>query len=176
MSDVPTITPKTNGPYLVTECKMLKGMLDGKVHPSDGTVALCRCGGSRNKPYCDGTHAKNGFASAKSDDRVEDKREDYVGKRIVIHDNRGICAHAARCTDTLSTVFRLKQEPWIEPDGDTVEKIVATIEQCPSGALSYSVDGVEHRDRNSDHQMIVIVPNGPYSVKGGATLESAEWG
>lgn len=27
----------------------------------DGFIALCRCGGSRIKPFCDGTHKRNGF-------------------------------------------------------------------------------------------------------------------
>jgi CDGSH-type Zn-finger protein len=39
---------KENGPYLV--------IIDGKVR-----AALCRCGGSDNKPYCDGTHTKKRF-------------------------------------------------------------------------------------------------------------------
>ncbi|MEB3774290.1 MAG: CDGSH iron-sulfur domain-containing protein [Desulfurococcales archaeon] len=43
-----------NGPLLVE--------VDGQVK-----TALCRCGGSRNKPYCDGTHAKIGF---KADEAV----------------------------------------------------------------------------------------------------------
>ena len=175
MSDTPTIAPTENGPYRVSGCRVLKSLGDGKQYASEGTVMLCRCGGSKNKPYCDGTHAKNGFSGAKADDRVADKREEIVGQGITIHDNRGICAHAARCTDTLSIVFRLGQEPWIDPNGDTAAKIVATVEQCPSGALSYSIDGVEHRDRTSD-SMVLIVPNGPYAVKGGATLEQVEWG
>ena len=75
------------------------------------------------------------------------------GRELTIHDNRGICAHAARCTGTLKTVFKYGQEPWIDPNGDTVDKIVATVRQCPSGALSYSIDGVEaSRPRGrSDH-------------------------
>jgi CDGSH-type Zn-finger protein len=175
MSDKPSIDPKENGPYLVTGCKTLKGLLDGKQYASEKTIALCRCGASKKKPYCDGTHVKIGFTSAKADDRVPDKREDYVGKGITIHDNRGICAHSARCTDSLKSVFKLGQEPWIDPDGDTVEKIVASVEQCPSGALSYSIDGVEHRDRDSE-PMILIAPNGPYAVKGGATVQNVTWG
>lgn len=99
MADAPTISPKENGPYLVTGCSVLKGMADGTVYPSAGTVALCRCGGSKNKPFCDGTHAKNGFTSARADDRVPDARDTYVGRGVTVHDNRGICAHAARCTD-----------------------------------------------------------------------------
>jgi len=29
-----------------------------------GTIFLCRCGGSQNKPYCDGTHKRNGFVGS----------------------------------------------------------------------------------------------------------------
>lgn len=175
MRDHPTIKPTTNGPYRVTGCRRLAGFADGRVFDSAGTVALCRCGGSKNKPYCDGTHAKIGFSGDKEADRTPNKREDYVGEKITIHDNRGICAHAARCTDGLKTVFKLGQEPWIDPDGDTAEKIVAQIKQCPSGALSYSIDGVEHRDQKRD-PAIMIAPNGPYAIFGGADLEETEFG
>ena len=175
MSEKPTIVPTKNGPYAVTNCQTLKGMMDGKVYDSKGEIELCRCGGSKNKPYCDKTHAKIGFSSEKAPDRVPDKREDYVGDGITIHDNRGICAHSARCTGSLASVFRLGQEPWIDPHADKPEKIKATIEQCPSGALSHTVDGAEHRDRDSD-PMILIVPNGPYAVRGGADLEDTAWG
>jgi CDGSH-type Zn-finger protein len=175
MSDNPTITPTPNGPYQVTNGGELKGMMDGKVYDTDGTVYLCRCGGSGNKPFCDGTHAKNGFSDARDPDRVPDLRYDYVGDPITIHDNRGICAHAARCTDTLKSVFRLGQEPWIDPHGDTAEKVAETVRQCPSGALSYTLDGVEHRDREAE-PVILIVPNGPYAVRGGADLQNVEWG
>jgi CDGSH-type Zn-finger protein len=56
-----TITPLDNGPYRV------KGPV--KIIDPDGktweilkeTVSLCRCGGSTNKPFCDGTHNKVGF-------------------------------------------------------------------------------------------------------------------
>ena len=33
----------------------------GKIITREGPVYLCRCGGSSNKPYCDGTHNRNGF-------------------------------------------------------------------------------------------------------------------
>jgi len=150
-------------------------MLDGQEYAAEGTVALCRCGGSKNKPFCDGTHAKNGFSSAKADDRTPDQRDTYVGREVTVHDNRGICAHAARCTETLKTAFKLGEEPWVDPNAEAGEKIIATVEQCPSGALSYSVDGVEHRDRDVD-PLVLIVPNGPYAVKGGAEVEGVSWG
>ena len=52
------VTP--NGPYLIkTECLIVHS--DGREEPKTGTVALCRCGASSNKPYCDGGHRKVGF-------------------------------------------------------------------------------------------------------------------
>ncbi|MFN8291296.1 MAG: (4Fe-4S)-binding protein [Chitinophagaceae bacterium] len=49
-----------NGPYLVkTECLIVHS--DGREETKTGTVALCRCGASAHKPYCDGTHKKTGF-------------------------------------------------------------------------------------------------------------------
>ena len=175
MPDAPTINPTENGPYRVTGCRDLRSYAGDKTFASDGTVKLCRCGGSKNKPYCDGTHRTNGFSSAKADDRVAGARESYVGQAVTVHDNRGICAHAARCTDTLKTVFKQKEEPWIDPDAEAVDKVVATVQQCPSGALSYSIDGQEHRDRDAEPR-ILIAPNGPYAVKGGATVEGVVWG
>lgn len=49
-----------NGPFLIkTDC--LITYTDGTKEIKKGNTALCRCGGSANKPYCDGTHRKNGF-------------------------------------------------------------------------------------------------------------------
>ena len=175
MSQKPTIKPAKNGPYVVTNCEVLKNFSDGKMFETSGTVALCRCGGSKNKPFCDGTHARNGFTDEKAADRVPDARDTYVGPSITVYDNRGICAHAGRCTDGLPSVFRLREEPFVRVDAETAEAIIATIEKCPSGALSYAVDGVEHPDREGD-PMIFIAPNGPYVIVGGAALEDAAFG
>jgi CDGSH-type Zn-finger protein len=138
-------------------------------------MALCRCGESANKPYCDGTHSKIGFSSAKLEERTEDKRESYSGSKITIHDNRGVCAHAGVCTDKLAAVFRMKQEPWIDPDAASVDEIIAVIEECPSGALSYSIEAGGHRE-NDDEASIMIAENGPYVVTGAVELVDTTWG
>lgn len=59
-----SITPHPNGPYIVKGSVKLVDA-DGKEWPVEGdTIALCRCGGSQNKPFCDGTHAKIDFKAA----------------------------------------------------------------------------------------------------------------
>jgi len=132
-------------------------------------VALCRCGGSQNKPFCDGTHGKNGFVDEKLADDTANKRDQYAGKKITIHDNRGVCAHIGHCTDGLNSVFKLNQEPWIDPDGATMEEIIETIEKCPSGALSYSIEDVEHKDHDAE-PLVRILKDGPYAITGGIEL------
>jgi len=73
-------------------------------------------------------------------------------------------------------VFRLNEEPWIHPGAAPTDQIAATIESCPSGALSCSVGGVEHRD-GSGNAAVGYVPNEPYVVRGGgAVLANAEQG
>jgi len=164
----PTITPAENGPYIVKGLENLKNS-KGEALETKSQMALCRCGGSNNKPFCDGTHATNDFSSEKLADGSKDKRDDYVGDNITIHDNRGICAHAGRCTDGLPKVFRLKEEPWIHPNAEKAEAVAATIKQCPSGALSHSTGGTEHRDQDRESG-VLISKNGPYVVTGGPDL------
>ena len=111
MSNQTSIVPTENGPFQVTGAGALKGLMDGKEYDASQTVYLCRCGDSSKKPFCDGTHTKNGFSGAKESDRAPDKREDYSASGVTIHDNRGLCSHAGRCTDGLKTVFKLGEEP-----------------------------------------------------------------
>ena len=57
------IEAKPNGPYVITGTVELHDT-NGNVLPTRGTVALCRCGASTKKPFCDGTHSKIGFQAA----------------------------------------------------------------------------------------------------------------
>ena len=165
----PTTECSPNGPYLVRNLQILRNS-KGESIPTKPVIALCRCGGSAKKPFCDGTHSKLGFSSQKAAEGTRDKRQDYVGKGITIHDNRSICSHAGFCTDRLASVFRMKTEPWIDPDGARIEEIIDAVKRCPSGALSHSIDGVEHRGQDRD-PMITVSKDGPYLVTGGVELE-----
>lgn len=163
-----------NGPLMVKNLKVLRNS-KGEPLAADSEMVLCRCGASNNKPFCDWSHIKNGFSDEKKSDGSLNKRDNYVGKTITVHDNRGLCAHVSYCADELEAVFNADQEPWVSPDAVTVQTTIDTIKKCPSGALSYSIDGVEYRDQERP-QEIFISKNGPYFVKGGIELKNRPQG
>ena len=170
----PKIKPLKNGPLQV---KNLQKFRNSRREPitAKPTLTICRCGESKNKPFCDGTHARIGFTDEKSPDRVSDKKESYTGKSITIHDNRGICSHAGFCTDNLPGVFRMGTEPWIDPEGADIEDIKRIIRMCPSGALSYT-ENEKETNAFFDEAEIYIAKNGPYYVRGGIEIENVPLG
>lgn len=65
MSDEVEVNVTKNGPYTIKGPATLKGA-DGEVWadiPEGANLALCRCGKSAKKPFCDGTHNKADFES-----------------------------------------------------------------------------------------------------------------
>ncbi len=63
MSEV-TIRPMESGPYIVQGPVRVIDADGNEYDVSDRkSIALCRCGGSATKPFCDGTHKKNGFSA-----------------------------------------------------------------------------------------------------------------
>jgi CDGSH-type Zn-finger protein len=62
------IKVRDNGPYRVSGAVRLidadGNEIDLAPHMKDGTIALCRCGASKTKPFCDKTHSQIGFEAA----------------------------------------------------------------------------------------------------------------
>jgi len=175
----PTIEVSENGPYIVKDLNCLINS-KGKEISSSQAMALCRCGQTSRKPFCDGTHVKAGFTGKKEDDREPDKIDVYEGEKIAIYDNRGVCSHRGHCTEELPSVWRAGQEPWIDPNGAPAEEIIKICEKCPSGALSYRVVGGEHiQEVKRRGPGIGIAPrhydfDGGYDVTGGIKLIDPE--
>jgi CDGSH-type Zn-finger protein/truncated hemoglobin YjbI len=171
------IQSERNGPYLVTNAENLVDWL-GRPLPVLPQMALCRCGGSNTKPFCDGTHAEIGFSDAKDPNRVPDRRDRYLGQQVTILDNRGICQHSGFCTDRLATVFRVGQEPFVAPSGGRMDEIIRAVRACPSGALSYAIDAVEARAEVDHHgtrqPTIEVSKDGPYRITGAIRLLDGE--
>jgi CDGSH-type Zn-finger protein/truncated hemoglobin YjbI len=172
----PQIRVAQDGPYLVTNAGDLRDGL-GQPLPMRPQLALCRCGGSQLKPFCDGAHARNGFSGAKDRDRVPDRRDRYTGQQVTIFDNRGTCQHSGLCTDRLTTVFRAGGDPFVAPSGGRMDEIIRAVRDCPSGALSYGVDEQEARGDVDYHgrrdPAIEVTRDGPYRVTGGIILSEA---
>jgi CDGSH iron-sulfur domain-containing protein 3 len=61
-----TIRPSKNGPYIVEGTIELFDTEGNRITVDKPRVALCRCGASSNKPFCDGTHSSIGFQAAET--------------------------------------------------------------------------------------------------------------
>lgn len=64
MTEKTKITAMDHGPFLVTGEAIVTDAEGNEFSVERKTVALCRCGGSTNKPFCDGTHSKMAFQAA----------------------------------------------------------------------------------------------------------------
>ncbi|MDP3462341.1 MAG: (4Fe-4S)-binding protein [Bacteroidales bacterium] len=80
------------------------------------------------------------------------------------------CIHSGVCVRKLPVVFNTAHRPWINVQGADAEAIMAAIDLCPSGALSYRIEeetadppqAVDIQPKNK----IQVVPNGPLLVNG----------
>src|SRR2546422_10796267 len=122
MNQTPKIACLPNGPYYLLNDMTAAPVpnlrrANGEPCATVRGVALCRCGGSRNKPVCDGTHSLIGFKDQRSANATPNRRESYAGKGITIHDNPGICSHAGVCTAPLKSGFPVRRGPSVAPGG-----------------------------------------------------------
>ena len=163
MSDKAVIEERTNGPLVVKNVTDLTDA-NGKAVECKPVMALCRCGASKKKPFCDGSHANIGFSSEQVDTSARDKVFTYEGKEITVHYNRLLCSHAAVCGERLKSVFDSTRRPWIVPDNGPVEAIKNVVAACPSGALRYSDATASAKHISADGVSIAIQKDGPYMV------------
>ena len=75
------IRVRENGPYLLTGGALMSNFL-GEPTTAPPVAALCRCGRSESKPWCDGTHATIGFNDRKHPDRVADRLDTYAARQF----------------------------------------------------------------------------------------------
>ena len=160
----PIITVVKNGPYIVRGLEHFRDSA-GRELPAQPAMSLCRCGASKNKPYCDGSHTKIGFVGEKDPNRVTREINEWKGKRITIVDNSDVCCRDRACVTNLPQVFEEEN-----PDAATVKEIIETIRKCPSGALTYKMGG-RHCQAFNREPAITVAQNGPLKVVGGIRLK-----
>jgi len=176
------------GPYLVTgnvplsekiivsEGK-LKKFKNGRKLPQAEEYALCRCGRSKNAPFCDSSHEKVGFIGIEyaSTEKFEDRAELIEGPELdLLDDNR--CAFARFC-------HREDGDAWgLTKNSDNPkyrEEAIIAASECPAGRLvAYDKTGkaIEPKYEPSIEilQDVEKEASGPIFVKGNIPIESSE--
>lgn len=153
-------------PLMVVDTKVVDE--DQQEFETPRVVSLCRCGHSKGKPFCDGSHSAAGFLG-KREDGDKPPLEYYEGKDITIVYDRYLCMGAGFCGE-LEPVFGTHDAPKYEPNAAPAEAIIETIRKCPSGALTYIKDGVHHRSYAKETR-IVVEKHGPLHYQGDITLK-----
>lgn len=62
---------------------------------------------------------------------------EYSNDEIIVIWQPALCQHSGICVKTLPNVYHPKEKPWIKIENATTKELIAQIEKCPSGALSY---------------------------------------
>jgi len=180
-----------NGPYIVSGGLPLAkeiileddegisvGLGKGEQYPDQETYALCRCGRSKSKPFCDGSHAK-----AKFDGTETASLEEYVamaeiteGPGYTLTDVPDLCVLARFCHQA-GGIWRLTEES----DDPASKKLAAKIAgQCISGRLVIwdNETGEPIEPRLKPSVGLIEDPgrgvSGPIYLKGGVQVESAD--
>jgi len=65
--------------------------------------------------------------------------KEYKNENVIVHWFPELCAHPGTCLRLLPKVFNLKQRPWVNVEAAKPEDIIRAIDECPSGALRYSL-------------------------------------
>ena len=105
----------------------------GDEYPQQQQYALCRCGRSASKPYCDGAHAKNGFDGAETADRqtYREQAKVFAGPAMSLTDVTSLCAGARFC-DPNGKVWTLVTQT---DQAEARRNFVRQTCDCPSGRL-----------------------------------------
>lgn len=164
-----------NGPYLVSGGIPLseiiimhnnKGnkFIEGRKLPQSEEYLLCRCGISKNAPFCDGTHVKTGFDGTETapNNTYESRSELLEGPGVDLMDDKR-CAFARFC-------HREKGDVWqLVTDSDNEENIQEAIRgacDCPAGRLVARDKQGNEIEPDYEPSIGIIQDNG-MSVSGG---------
>lgn len=148
----------------------------GEDLPAGDEYCLCRCGQSKGKPFCDGTHRVVGFEGTETCDGLayEEKCEKVPGPALELTDAQCYCSGGRFCKASGGTRDLVTRSD----DPEAAEKAVAQACNCPSGRLVAWKGGAPVEPECEPSISVTEHPaegiGGPYWVKGGVPVESEE--
>jgi CDGSH-type Zn-finger protein len=186
MSNKPKIKITPNGPYLVSgKVPLNKDIVEydqdgvplktikGQSFPPQEDYALCRCGHSKNMPFCDGSHLKvdfNGAENPLAKTKFDDQIELTNGPDLTLKDAPSLCAGAGFCHRD-GGVWELTQN---SDNPDSKKIAVEECHCCPSGRL-IACDKKSGKDLEPKLDPSIGIPeDGPLCVKGDIPIESVD--
>jgi CDGSH-type Zn-finger protein len=150
---------------------------EGRRYPVQEKYVLCRCGKSRNMPFCDGTHARIGFNGIETASRVPYVEQARVieGPGLKLTDAEELCASARFC----KRAGGVRQLTLRSSQPEARQLAIEESKLCPAGRLvawtkesnAIEPDLVPSIGLVEDPQVGV---SGPIWVRGGIPIESAD--
>lgn len=99
----------------------------------------------------------------------------YTNGEVTVEWQPHLCIHSTICFKGLPQVFDPSQRPWVDANGASTEQIVAQVSQCPSQALSYTMnEPVKAEVKDNPVVRIDIMPDGPMIFRGDCSIRYAD--
>jgi len=99
---------------------------------------------------------------------IKNIKKTYSNEDITVLWQPGMCTHSTKCWKGLISVFNPKKKPWVNMEGADTETIMKQVDQCPSRALSYTMNNSEPAETTAatEKTRVECAPNGPLLVYG----------
>ena len=180
-----------DGPYRVTGALPLseqtivtdegghtRELIDEKEYPLQESYILCRCGSSKRKPFCDGTHREIGFDGKEKADKMPylEKAETFEGPNLKLTDAQEFCDHSRFCLRAGGIRDLIQKSDNPEARQTAIEEAMI----CPSGRLVlWDKKTGKPFEKEFEPSLVLINDKeksceGPIWVRGGVPIESAD--
>ena len=98
--------------------------------------------------------------------------KEYTNGEITVIWKPGVCIHSGNCVSGLGKVFNPKDRPWIKMHSASTNEIIKTVNNCPSGALTFkrNNDMSEKVEAAQQKTKVQVLKDGPLMLEGTCTI------